>query len=99
LPLLGQLATARINTPGGDTTIGRGGLPWEGFQSVEGPSYRGIYDLAGLDRSRFIVTPGQSGNPVSPHARDFMRRWRDGDTITLGPQPETVTATIRLIPS
>jgi penicillin G amidase len=98
LPLLGPLATARIDSPGDDTTVGRGGLPWEGFQSVEGPSYRGVYDLADLDQSLFMVAPGQSGNPVSGHARDFLRRWRDGDTITLGPVSGHVTATIRLNP-
>ena len=99
LPLLSFLGTAQIDTPGDDATVGRGGLPRDGFESVEGPSYRGVYDLADLDRSLFIVTPGQSGNPVSRHARDFLRRWRDGDTITLGPQPGTVAATIRLNPS
>ncbi|MBV8400466.1 MAG: penicillin acylase family protein, partial [Acetobacteraceae bacterium] len=99
VPLLGSMTTARIDSPGGDTTIGRGGLPWEGFQSVEGPSYRGVYDLADLNQSLFIVTPGQSGNPVSSHSRDFLRRWRDGDTITLGPEPRRVAATIRLNPT
>ena len=55
------------------------------FQSVHGAEYRGVYDLADLDRSLFIVAPGQSGNLLSRHARDFLTRWRDGATITLGP--------------
>ncbi len=54
------------------------------MQSVHGASYRGVYDLADLDRSLFMITPGQSGNPFSSHARDFVLRWRDGATITLG---------------
>ena len=53
------------------------------WKSVHGASYRGVYDLADLDRSLFIVTPGQSGNPLSRHARDFLTRWRDGAMVLL----------------
>jgi penicillin G amidase len=45
-----------------------------------------------------VVAPGQSGNLLSRHARDFLSRWRDGATITLGPNSGTTTATIRLTP-
>ena len=98
LPLLGTLTTLTIPTPGDDTTIDRGGPVPRQFQSVHGPEYRGVYDLADLDRSLFIVAPGQSGNPLSRHARDFLQRWRDGVTITLGPKADVTTATIRLTP-
>ena len=98
LPVLGALTTLSIASPGDDTTIDRGGLAFNQFQSVHGAAYRGVYDLADLDRSLFIVTPGQSGNPLSWHARDFLTRWRDGATITLGPKPDATTATIRLKP-
>ncbi len=57
-----------------------------------------MYDLADLDRSLFIVAPGQSGNLLSRHSRDFVTRWRDGATITLGPTPDETTATIQLTP-
>jgi len=57
-----------------------------------------VYDLADLDRSLFVMAPGQSGNPLSRHARDFLTRWRDGTMITLGPTPNATTATIRLTP-
>lgn len=98
LPLLGRLTTLRIPSPGGEATIDRG-VPAAGrFDSVHGPEFRAVYDLADLDRSRFVVAPGQSGNPLSPHARDFLRRWRDGATILLGPSAATVTASIRLLP-
>lgn len=98
IPVLGRLTTGRIDSPGDDTTIDRG-VPAQGsFESVHGASFRGVYDLADLDRSRFVVAPGQSGNPLSPHARDFLVRWRDGETIMLGPTAATVTASIRLLP-
>ncbi len=98
LPILGALGTLSIESPGDDTTIDRGGPAYKQFQSVHGPEYRGVYDLADLDRSLFIVAPGQSGNLLSRHARDFLARWRDGATITLGPTPDATTATIRLTP-
>ena len=66
---------------------------------MHGASYRAVYDLADLDRSRFVVAPGQSGNPLLEHASDFILRWRDGATVTLGTLPERVTATLRLMPN
>jgi penicillin amidase len=98
LPILGTLGTLSIPSPGDDTTIDRGGPRYKQFQSVHGAEYRGVYDLADLDRSLFIVAPGQSGNLLSRHARDFLTRWRDGATITLGPTAAATTATIRLTP-
>jgi penicillin amidase len=97
-PVLGAFGTLSIPSPGDDTTVDRGGPAYKQFQSVHGAEYRGVYDLADLDRSLFIMAPGQSGNLLSRHARDFLTRWRDGATITLGPTAEATTATIRLIP-
>jgi penicillin amidase len=99
LPLIGPLGTLEIEAPGDDSTLDRGGTGWDGFAAVHGASYRGVYDLAAPDRSRFIMAPGQSGNLLSPHARDFLMRWRDGDTILLGPDPASVAATLTLTPA
>jgi penicillin amidase len=68
------------------------------FESVHGPAFRAVYDLADLDHSLFVVAPGQSGNLLSSHAGDFLRRWRDGVTIMLGLEPVTSAASIRLLP-
>jgi penicillin amidase len=97
IPILGSLSTIHIPSGGDDDTVGRGGMNAE-WQSVHGASYRGVYDLSDLDRSLFMITPGQSGNPLSSHARDFVTRWRDGATITLGPVAATITGTIQLTP-
>lgn len=98
LPLLGPLSTARIPSPGDDSTLDRG-TPQEGsFDGIHGASFRGVYDLADLDRSLFMAAPGQSGFPFGRGSRNFLTRWRDGDTISLGPQPGSVTATLRLTP-
>ena len=98
LPLLGSLSTISLPSPGDDDTLDRGG-PNSRLQSVHGAAYRGVYDLADLDRSLFIISPGQSGNPFSRHARDFAIRWRDGATITLGPAASAISGNVRLNPS
>ncbi|MFL5256346.1 MAG: penicillin acylase family protein [Rhodopila sp.] len=97
IPVLGSLATITVPSPGDDNTVDRGGLN-AALQSVHGAAYRGVYDLSDLDRSLFMITPGQSGNPFSSHARDLVLRWRDGATITLRPQAARITGTVRLTP-
>ena len=53
------------------------------FASTHAASYRGLYDLADLDRSRFVATTGQSGNPLSPHYRDLTALWAAGATVPM----------------
>lgn len=101
VPLLGPLSEASAAVPGDTTTINRQEALFGGFESVHGASYRAVYDLADLDRSRFIVAPGQSGNLLSPTARVFLERWADGAMVALGPDTAgaAVTARIRLMPA
>ena len=98
LPLLGWLTACPISTPGDGTTVDRGGLARQDFHNVQGAEYRADYDLGDLDRSRYMMAPGQAGDPFAPHACDLARPWRDGATFTLGPRPVRVRATIRLTP-
>ena len=95
-PVLPGLSN-HMEQPGDDTTIFRGGSRPGSLDAVHGPSYRGVYDLSALDRSRFMVVPGESGNPLSPHARDMLVRWRDGETVMLAPNV-VPDATITLKP-
>ena len=97
IPVLGSLTTISLPSPGDDNTVDRGGTNAT-LQSVHGAAYRGVYDLADLNRSLFMITPGQSGHSLSIHARDFATRWRDGATITLGPDAASISGTIRLTP-
>jgi penicillin amidase len=97
VPVLGALTTLRIAVPGDGTTLDRGGTN-EALEAVHGASFRGVYDLADLDRSLFMMAPGQSGNPLSRHARDFLTRWRDGAMILLASKPVETSGVIRLEP-
>jgi penicillin amidase len=53
------------------------------YRAVHIASYRAVYDLADLDRSRFIVPTGQSGHPFSRHYRDLAPLWRGLNYLTI----------------
>lgn len=53
------------------------------FEQIAGATFRAIYDLENLDRSRFIHTTGQSGNPVSPHYRDLLEPFAQGQYLSM----------------
>ena len=99
LPVLRDHAGIVLEQPGDDTTPYRGSPRDDSFASVHGAGYRGVYDLADLDRSLFIATPGQSGNLLSRHATDMAVRWRDGATVLLGPAPDVVEDALHMTPA
>ncbi len=99
IPLLSRLATWSIEQPGDDTTVYRGGTRSNNWLSVHGAGYRGVYDLADLDRSLFTMTPGQSGNPLRRTAASLMQRWRDGIGLRLGPETGPAYETLHLLPA
>jgi penicillin amidase len=99
VPLLGPLAGASIEVDGGNDTLLRAQTDGRGFTAVQGASYRGLYDLATPERSRFAIAPGQSGHFLSTLARNFLPRWRDGASVTIPRLPPSIDATITLRPS
>ena len=98
VPIIGPWAGAAIAQSGSDMTVGRGGVRQDNLESVHGAAYRGVYDLADLERSRFIAAPGQSGHPASRLARNFLQKWRDGATLSLPARPTSETVHLRLAP-
>jgi penicillin amidase len=101
VPGIGSWFGTELPTPGDGFTILRAGLRLSGprpFENVHGASFRGVYDLADLDASRFVIGPGQSGHPLSRHYRDFAPLWLAGGHVTLGPRPQAVIGTITLHP-
>ena len=102
VPLLRDFVNIQIETDGGEFTVNRAGTsirdPAAPFSQRHGPSYRGIYDLSNLDNSRFMYATGQSGNPLSPHFRDFAERWRDVEYVELrGSKEELATSAIGVL--
>jgi penicillin amidase len=57
-----------------------------------GASFREIIDLADWDRSVATSTPGQSGQPGSPHYGDLLSLWAEGRYFPLSFTREAVEA-------
>lgn len=101
LPGIAPWFGTEMDTPGDSYTVLRAGLRMSGsrpFENIHGASFRGVYDLADLDASRFVVAPGQSGHPLSPHYRDLAPLWLAGGHVTLPRAPATVSGGIMLRP-
>ena len=99
VPMVGGFASRSVAVDGDDTTLFRGGNGKLGaFAALHGAAYRGIYDLADLERSRFVVTPGQSGNLASGHAWDLLPLWAEGRTITIPALPGQVSGVVHMEP-
>ena len=57
----------------GDTVNNAGHEGGPSFAATSIPTYRQIIDLADFNNSRFIIPPGNSGLPASPHYADHMQ--------------------------
>ncbi|HAF43339.1 MAG TPA: penicillin acylase family protein [Sphingobium sp.] len=66
---------------GGDgyTPMARGFNGKRGYQVSHGASYLLVADVGAWDNSRFLLLPGQSGDPRSARYRDFYPRWVAGE--------------------
>ncbi len=53
------------------------------FAMSTGASYRQVFDLADWDRGCATSTPGQSGQPGSPHYADLLPLWAKGEYFPL----------------
>lgn len=97
LPVVGPWFVERVEQPGDNETLFRGGMGPGSFDSVHGAGYRGVYDLSDPDLSLFLAVPGQSGNPLSAHAHDMLGRWLQGAGVRLGPDVTAMQA-VELVP-
>ena len=82
-PVIGGIFERSIANNGNTLTVNVAGYNQDTFVQTAGPSYRGLYDFANLDSSRYMHTLGQSGDPFSKHFDDFLPLWRDVKTIPM----------------
>jgi penicillin G amidase len=86
-PVLGRLFAIEHPSGGDNVTVNVGHYrpadEADPFASVHAASYRGLFDLQALERSRFIASTGQSGHPLSAHYRDLSELWAKGQTIAM----------------
>lgn len=91
VPPLQPLVDRSVGTPGDGTTVNLGGFSFEQpFQQRSGATYRQVIDLGDLQRSRFIIAAGQSGNPLSAHYADKLASWRALETMPMSFNRATV---------
>jgi penicillin amidase len=73
--------------------------PFDGFgvpfDQWGGASFRMALDVGNWDASRAVNTPGQSGDPNSPHYRDLAELWRTGQYFPLVYSPGAVLANVK----
>jgi penicillin amidase len=100
IPLLRRYLTPRIATSGGYDTLDRGPSTVQDdrapFGQRFGAGLRIITDLAAPREARMMIVPGQSGNPLSRHFADLLRRWRDFAWLLPGEAPPV--ASLDLLP-
>jgi len=104
IPDLTEMLTGGVVDVGGDESTVRQSHwePGSGYDTVVIPSWRQIVDLSDIDASLGVHTTGQSGNPASPHYRDFVELWATGRyhprPFTRPKVEEAANATFTLVP-
>ena len=100
IPVLRDWLKISIPTPGAYDTLNRGPSTIRDdatpFEQRFGAGLRMITDLSSPNDARMIATPGQSGDPLSAHYADLLRRWRDFDWLV--PTRSAVVSTLVLVP-
>lgn len=75
----------------------------EDFRLIAGASFRMVLDIGNWDKSVCINTPGQSGDPRSPHYSDLAPIWARGGYVPMLYNRAAIDAaaasTIRLVPA
>lgn len=79
----GRLNVGPFPKQGGGDTVNVSSYDPANFRQLGGPSFRVVIDVGNWDNSRAMNTPGQSGDPASPHYRDLAPMWLNGDYFPL----------------
>jgi len=68
---------------GSGDTVGNTAYQPEDFCQTGGSSWRVVVDVGGWDNSLAMNSPGQSGDPNSPHYSDLFRPWASDGSFPL----------------
>lgn len=84
---LARIFDISVPSPGDAYTVNAGATDFndelEPYANRHAPSLRAISDLADPQASVFIHSGGQSGNPLSPHYRNFAAAWARGEYVPM----------------
>jgi penicillin amidase len=88
IPVLRDWLGVAIPTSGAYDTLNRGPSTirddMKPFEQRYGAALRMVTDLASPQDAGMMITPGQSGEPLSAHFADLVRPWRDFDWLAPG---------------
>jgi penicillin amidase len=83
VPALAWLFNHSAPTPGGTNTVNVARPDPDTLRQTSGPSYRQIIDLSDLNRSVYVGSLGQSGNPLGANVSDQQARWAAGEYLPM----------------
>ncbi|WP_411286729.1 penicillin acylase family protein [Phenylobacterium sp.] len=81
--LAAQMSVGPLQIPGSGSSPRAASYRVEDFRQTAGASVRFVLDVGAWDNSMAINTPGQSGDPFSPHYRDLFPLWAAGAYVPL----------------
>ncbi|BBK36310.1 penicillin amidase [Allostella sp. ATCC 35155] len=88
---------------GSNLTINNNGYRTTDFQVMSGVTWRMVVDVGNWDASWTINSPGQSGDPASPHYRDLFPLWAKEEYVPMvysrGAVEAAAERRIRLVPA
>jgi penicillin G amidase len=105
LPFVGDRFVVTVPFGGNSSTVNvaRNWHSSAAYNTVHAAGLRMVIDFADLESSRFVVTPGQSGNPLSAHYGDLAPLWARGEYFEIrsdwgAEAPPSGSSTWRLVP-
>ena len=78
-----RMTVGPLAIPGGGSTPKAAAYSPDTFNVTHGASVRMVVDVGAWDNSVIINTPGQSGDPTSPHYGDLFPLWATGQYAPL----------------
>jgi penicillin G amidase len=79
----GRLDVGPAPRGGSGDTVGNTAYHLENLRQTGGSSWRMVVDVGEWDDSLFINSPGQSGDPASPHYSDLFGPWARDEAVPL----------------
>ena len=79
-PFLSWIVNIQQSSSGGDHTINRGRMRYDGnnrYFNQHAAGFRTLIDFSDPESSLFIASTGQSGHPLSKHYDDLSKLWRN----------------------
>ena len=93
--LAGQMSVGPLEVRGSASTPAAATWNPKLYTATSGASVRLDMDVGDWDKSVAVNTPGQSGDPLSPHYRDLFPLWAGGDFFPLAFSDAAVAAAAR----